>query len=378
MEKFAVDPNTGSPGRTSAIDLKALSASELEDFLKNLGYPIYRARQIYRWIYARGVNDLADMTDVPAALRSRLEEIAVISCIVERDSHESKDGTIKTLFSIASGRSIETVLIPDFDAEGETKRTTACVSSQVGCAMACSFCATGQMGFQQQLSSGEIFDQVYQTNKLALRRYDRPLSNVVFMGMGEPMLNYGAVSDSIEKITNKNGLAMAARRITVSTVGLAGQIRRFADDNPGCNLAVSLHAPTDEKRRAIMPVNRKAKTDLSALRSAIQYYVEKTKRPITYEYCLFEGFNDSMEDARNLARLSHWAPSKVNLIMYNPVAGVRFSRSDEATVDSFAGILVSLGVTVTVRRSRGQDIAAACGQLAIHSQASRSETPGAP
>lgn len=368
MERFAADQPTGPLKKTASVDLKALSARELEDFVSDLGYPGYRGRQIYRWLYARGAHDLESMTNLPADLRSGLEKIAIISCIEERTSHESEDGTIKTLFSISSGNSIETVLIPDFDANGKPKRMTACVSSQVGCVMACSFCATGRMGFQQHLSSGEIFDQVYRTNELALRRYDRPLSNVVYMGMGEPMLNYRAVRDSIEKITNKNGLAMAARRITVSTVGLAGQIRRFADDNQGCNLAVSLHAPTDEKRSAIMPVNRKAKTDLSALRDAIRYYVKKTKRPVTYEYCLFESFNDSIEDARNLARISQWASSKVNLIMYNPVPGVRFSRSDEATVDLFVGILASLGVTVTVRRSRGQDIAAACGQLAIDSR----------
>jgi len=349
------------------LDLKSLSAQELEDFLNSLGYPAYRGRQIYRWLYASGVNDLEAMTDLPASLRSRLEEVALISCIEERISRESKDGTTKTLYRIASGKSIETVLIPDFDANGKPRRMTACISSQVGCALACSFCATGQMGFQQHLSSGEIFDQVYCTNELALSRYEKPLSNIVFMGMGEPMLNYRAVSDSIEKITNKNGMAMAARRITVSTVGLATQIHQFADDNPGCNLAVSLHAPTDKKRSAIMPVNRKAKTNLAALRASIQYYVEKTKRPVTYEYCLFEGFNDSIKDARDLARIARWAPSKVNLIMYNPVEGVPFSRSDEATVDSFVEVLVSLGVTVTVRRSRGKDIDAACGQLAIHS-----------
>lgn len=232
--------------------------------------------------------------------------------------------------------------------------------------MDCSFCATGKMGFHQNLSSGEIYDQVFLANQLAHERYARSLTNIVFMGMGEPLLNFQAVCDSVKKIASKNGLGMAPRRITISTVGLAGKIRKLADQELKTNLAVSLHAPTDEKRSSIMPINRKEKTDLKALRSSIEYYYEKTKRRVTYEYCLFKDFNDSTEDAIRLSSIVQWAPSKVNLIMYNPVEGVRFERSTEEAVHLFVRELVKRRVRVTVRKSRGKDIAAACGQLTLN------------
>ena len=348
------------------VDLKTLAAAELEQFIVDLGLPAYRGRQIYRWMYALGVSEFESMSDLPATLRSRLEQVAFISSLTFKKSQESSDGTIKSLYQINSGKAIETVLIPDFDSDRQPKRMTACVSSQVGCAMDCSFCATGKMGFHQNLSSGEIYDQVYCINQLAIERYGKSLTNIVFMGMGEPLLNFQAVCDSVQKISSKNGLAMAPRRITISTVGLADQIKKLADQSLKTNLAVSLHAPSDKKRSSIMPVNRKAKTDLRALRSAIKYYSEKTKRRVTYEYCLFKDFNDTTEDAIHLSEIAHWVPSKVNLIMYNPVDGVLFERSDDATVNEFVRELLKRRVRVTVRKSRGIDIDAACGQLALN------------
>ena len=256
------------------------------------------------------------------------------------------------------------MLIPDVQDDGTARRLTVCVSSQVGCAMGCAFCATGLMGFQQNLTSGEIFDQVAAMNRLAEERYGRRITNVVFMGMGEPLLNYDAVLKGVEALTHADGMGLAARRITVSTVGLARRIRQLADDETRFGLAVSLHAPEDAKRSSIMPVNRRAATDLDALKEAIQHYTGKTGRPVTYEYCMFAGFNDGADDARHLARVARWAPSKVNLIMYNPVEGLGFRRTSERDLNRFIQVLVDEGVRVTVRRSRGQDIDAACGQLA--------------
>ena len=346
------------------IDILSLSHNALNEYVSST-HPSFRTNQIYRWLWKQGVRSFDEMTNVPESLRNRLKEECTINSLELAKSQTALDGTIKLLFALRTGQHIETVLIPDLNSDGTASRLTVCVSSQVGCAMACSFCATGQMRFRQNLTSGEIVDQVLIINKLALEHYDSRVTNIVFMGMGEPLLNYDAVLDSIEKLTSPEGMDLAARRITVSTVGLAGRIRQLADDETRFNLAVSLHSPFDEKRSSIMPVNRKAKTDLKSLMQAIQYYTSSTKKAITYEYCMFEGFNDSIADARELARLVKQAPSKVNLIMYNPVEGLGFQRSSEKCLNDFISCLVRERVTVTVRRSRGQDIDAACGQLAV-------------
>jgi 23S rRNA (adenine2503-C2)-methyltransferase len=347
------------------INLKSLSRSGLEQFASDQGQPAYRGRQLFRWFYARGAASFAEMTDLPRAFRERLEAAATIESPALTQLQTASDQTAKGLFTLASGRMVEAVLIPDIDADGAAKRLTVCVSSQVGCAMGCSFCATGLMGFQQNLTPGEIFDQVWAMNALAMERFGKRITNIVFMGMGEPLLNYDNVLTAIEAITHEDGFGLSPRRITVSTVGLARRIRQLADDETRFNLAVSLHAPTDEKRSSIMPVNRAAATDLAALKGAIQHYTSRTGRPITYEYCMFQGYNDTDSDARHLAKVVQWAPSKVNLIMYNPVEGLGFKRSSEEQLNRFIRILVDAGVTVTVRRSRGQDIDAACGQLAV-------------
>lgn len=347
------------------IDVKSLARDELEAFVVDLGLRAYRGRQLFAWLYGKGATSFKEMTDLPRDFRDRLEEIAFIGRIEPSRLQTAKDETVKALFPLSTGRHVETVLIPDVAANGSANRLTVCVSSQVGCAMGCSFCATGTMGFQQNLTCGEIFDQAFYMNRLALERYGRPITNVVFMGMGEPLLNYDAVMRSIDALTHPDGLGMAPRRITLSTVGLARRIKQLADEELGINLAVSLHAPTDAKRSSIMPVNRAAATDLTALREAIEYYAATTGRRITYEYCMFHGFNDSEEDALRLADVAAWTPSKVNLIMYNPVGGLDFHRTPEHRLDAFIRVLVRKGVLVTVRRSRGQDIDAACGQLAV-------------
>ena len=357
-------PNLIRSGPTR-VNLKALGSAELEGFMVELGQARFRGRQLFSWLYGKGVSDFEAMTNLPAALRSMLTERAVVPTIAFVQTQTASDGTIKALTRLPSGRHVETVLIPDLDADGSASRLTVCVSSQVGCAMGCGFCATGQMGFHQNLVAGEIYDQVRLMNDVAISQFGRRVTNVVFMGMGEPLLNYDHVLRATQILTHPDALGMAPRRITVSTVGLARRIRQLADDQTRFKLAISLHAPSDEKRSSIMPVNRSERTDLSALREAVTYYAGKTGQRVTYEYCMFEGFNDSDEDARRLAAVAHWAPSKVNLIMYNPVQGLEFQPTPEHRLNAFIRVLVRSGVTVTVRRSRGQDIAAACGQLAV-------------
>ena len=351
-----------------------MSPAALEAFAEGMGQPRFRGRQLFRWMWARGADSFEAMTDLPKAFRERLSAETTLGTPEITTLREAKDGTLKALLTLTSGRQVETVLIPDFDEDGDARRMTVCVSSQVGCAMACSFCATGTMGFRQNLDAGEIAAQVLYAGQLSQERFGRGVSNVVFMGMGEPLQNMQNVLGAIEVMTHPEGLGLSPRRITVSTVGLARRIRELADRGVKFGLAVSLHAPFDAKRSSIMPVNRSEATDLTALKDAIRYFTQKTGSRVTYEYCMFEGFNDSEADARELARVSAWAPSKVNLILYNPVEGLGFRRSDEEVLNRFVRVLVSKGVIVTVRRSRGQDIDAACGQLAV--KAEGAGTPG--
>jgi 23S rRNA (adenine2503-C2)-methyltransferase len=315
-------------------------------------------------MYGKGVSTFEEMTDLPLALRQQLAESATLDALESVTESTSKDGTTKTLHRLSSGLTIETVLIPDLKPDGRPNRLTVCVSSQVGCAMGCTFCATGRMGFKENLSIGEIVDQVLLMDHKARSVYGTGITNVVFMGMGEPLMNYRNVLSAIAVITHPDSIGLSPKRITLSTVGLAKMIRKLADDDVRFNLAISLHAPIDSKRSEIMPVNRSAQTDLTALRSAVQYFYTTLKRPITYEYCMLRGFNDQPEDAEALAAVAAWAPSKVNLIMYNTVEGSGFESTDEVALNRFIRALVDRGVRVTVRRSRGQDIDAACGQLA--------------
>ncbi len=350
---------------TPLPNLLSLGRADLARVVKQAGQPSFRTDQLVRWIWNRRAASVDEMDNLPKKLRAHFDAHFRLELPTITRLQRATDRTIKALIRLDSGRQVETVLIPDFDDDGAAKRLTVCVSSQVGCAMACSFCATGTMGFHQNLTPGEIANQVTAMDALAHEHFGAGVTNVVFMGMGEPMLNLANVVAALDLMTSDDAIGLTAKRITVSTVGLARRIRDFADLNLKVRLAVSLHAPDDVKRSRIMPVNRSEATDLTALREALQHYYRTTGLPITYEYCMFAGYNDGENDARALARVSGWVPSKVNLIMYNPVEGLDFQPSDEATLDRFLGILASKRITVTVRRSRGQDIDAACGQLAI-------------
>lgn len=356
-------------------DLKSLSKEELKEFCKELGLPRFRADQIFQWLYQKGASSFDEMTNLSKDLRSKLDEVATINRITLADQQQSRDGTIKFLFKLedeGKDYKVEAVMIPDFYPDGVPKRLTVCVSSQVGCVFGCAFCATGKMGFFRNLSHGEVVDQVQFINSVTEELYDKKITNIVYMGMGEPLHNYKTVVNSASIITDPLSIELSPKRITVSTVGLTKQIKQLADDEEKFNLAISLHAASDDKRDEIMPIN--SSMNLESLEEAVKYYYDKTERNITYEYLLFDDFNDSPQDARNLAKIVKWAPSKVNIIMYNNVAGVALQRAREDKLDNFLKELIRNDVRATVRRSRGDDIDAGCGQLAIREGAERGKT----
>ncbi|MFA5669038.1 MAG: 23S rRNA (adenine(2503)-C(2))-methyltransferase RlmN [Balneolaceae bacterium] len=356
-------------------DLKSLTKSELFEFCKELGLPRYRTDQIFQWLYEKGASNFEEMTNLPKDLRAKLDEIAIINRIELTQQQRSTDGTIKFLFTLrdeGQDFKIEAVLIPDFFPDGVADRLTVCVSSQVGCVFGCAFCATGKMGFFRNLSHGEIVDQAQYINEIALAEHGKKITNIVYMGMGEPLHNYKSVIESASIICDPLGIGLSPKRITVSTVGLTKQIKKLAEEEQQVNLAISLHAASDDKRDKIMPINNSM--DLEMLKESVTYYFQNTKRPITYEYLLFDEFNDTSEDARNLAKIVKWVPSKVNIIMYNNVAGVALHRAREERLDNFLKELVRNDVRATVRRSRGDDIDAGCGQLAIREGAPRGKT----
>ncbi len=349
----------------SKKDLKSLNSDDLAEFLEGLGLASYRSDQVYQWLYQKGASTFDEMTNLSKDLRSKLDELAEISRMTVFSRQESKDGTMKFLFQLddPNDYKVEAVLIPDFYDDGVANRLTVCVSSQVGCMFGCSFCATGKMGYFRSLTHGEIVDQVQIINEIAEERYGKKITNIVYMGMGEPLHNYKAVVESARIISNPLGIDLSPRRITVSTVGLTKQIKQLADEETGVNLAISLHAADDEKRNKIMPINESL--NLEQLEEAVKYYFMQTQKPLTYEYLLFDEFNDTPQDAHNLIKIAQWVPSKVNIIMYNNVAGVALRRAREERLNKFMKTLTNAGVTATVRRSRGDDIDAGCGQLAI-------------
>jgi 23S rRNA (adenine2503-C2)-methyltransferase len=353
-------------------DLKTLDRSGLDAFCTSLGMPRYRSGQLFQWMYQKGVSDFAEMTNLSKELREKLQEVAWIRPISLHQKQVSRDGTTKFLFNLHDERRVEAVLIPEFFPDGVADRLTVCVSSQVGCVFGCAFCATGKMGFFRNLEAGEIVDQITAINNHAVELYGKKITNIVYMGMGEPLHNYQAVMLSTEFLTDKLGLELSPRRITVSTVGLTKQIIQIADEQRQFNLAISLHAASDDKRDKIMPINDTL--DLAALKESLQYYHQKTEKPVTFEYLLFDGFNDQPEDARNLAGITRWLPSKVNIIMYNNVAGFEMQRAKEDRLDTFMAKLTREGARATVRRSRGDDIDAGCGQLAIREGQPRGKT----
>ena len=317
----------------------------------------FRAKQVYEWLWKKSCVSFNDMSNISKELRAKLDENFVINAIKINNSQFSADKTIKNSFILHDNHLIEGVLIPT------AGRMTACVSSQVGCSLTCKFCATGYMERKRNLNPDEIYDQVVLINQQSIENYGQPLSNIVYMGMGEPLLNYKNVLDSVEKITSEEGLNMAAKRITVSTAGIAKMIKKLGDDQVKFNLALSLHAANDEKRDTIMPINEQ--NSLKALAEALKYYYAKTKNPVTYEYIVFDGFNDTLQDAAELARFCKHLPCKVNIIEYNPIAFADFLNAGEDKIEAFADYLRGQGVNTHLRRSRGKDIDAACGQLAI-------------
>jgi len=338
-------------------DIRRLTLEQLRDELVSMGEKPFRARQVYEWLWQRSCTDFEAMSNLSKPLRDRLKERFVIHAVNVHRSQHSTDGTVKSSFVLYDGNLIEGVLIPADD------RMTACVSSQVGCSLTCKFCATGYMDRKRNLNADEIYDQVVLIGRQAQEQYGQPLTNIVYMGMGEPLLNYANVLASVERITAADGLNMAAKRITVSTAGIAKMIRRLGDDQVRFNLALSLHAANDRKRNEIMPIN--AQNSLKALAEALKYYFAKTKNPVTYEYIVFHGFNDELTDAQELAAFCKHLPCKVNIIEYNPIAFADFRNAEADKIERFAEYLRSKGIVTNVRRSRGKDIDAACGQLAV-------------
>lgn len=332
------------------------SRAELEAWFKERGEPAFKGRQVYDWLWKRQARDFHDMTNLSKALREELVAAFEIPGLRTDVTQVSSDGTIKSRFRLVDDHLIESVLIP----VPEEKRFTACVSSQVGCSLTCSFCATGQMKRMRNLRAHEIVDQFIQVNMQSEAHFGHPLTNVVYMGMGEPLLNYAEVMESV-RILNKE-MEFGIKRITISTAGIAKMIDKLTEEDVRFNLALSLHAADDSKRNTIMPINES--NNLEALIQSLTQFYNKTKNKITFEYIAFDRFNDTLQDARHLAELCRHFPVKINIIEYNPIEGFDGRKSGEDRLEIFASYLQNKGIPVTIRRSRGKDIDAACGQLA--------------
>lgn len=337
-------------------DIRDLSIDELNEAIVALGEKKYRAKQIWEWLWKKGINSFEQMSSLPIDFRLKLKENFEFKSIAVDAVVRSQDKTVKLCFVTEDGQKIEGVLIPS------STRTTACISTQAGCPLGCKFCATGQYGFQRNLTTGEIFDQVMMLNMLSQTEHNKPLSNIVIMGMGEPFLNYEATYRAIQQITSPEGLGMSPKRLTLSTSGIIPEIIRFADEDCGVQLAISLHSANQTYREEIMPIAKKY--PLADLIKALKYYHEKTNERITLEYLLMEDINDTINDAQELAQFCKNFPVKINLIAYNEVEGIPYKKPAPETVSDFASFLESKNLIVNVRRSRGNDINAACGQLA--------------
>ena len=346
-------------------NIRALSLPELSEQLAGFGEKKFRAKQVYEWLWQKNAHSFDEMTNLSLSLRDVLNENYFIDAITLDEQQVSNDRTIKCVFNVGTGKIMEGVLIPT------KSRMTACISSQVGCSLACKFCATGKLKLLKNLTAGEIVDQVVYLKNQASERYDQNLSNIVYMGMGEPLLNYNNVLKSTEIITSPEGLGMSPKRITISTAGIAKLIKRLGDDEVKFNLALSLHAANDQKRDQIMAINET--NNLEALADALKYFYGKTGTRVTYEYIIFKDFNDEIADARELAAFCKHVPCKVNIIEYNPIDDGEFKQADTKKVDAFAAFLEERNIIVNIRRSRGKDIDAACGQLANKNQLSKGE-----
>ncbi|MFT5918122.1 MAG: 23S rRNA (adenine2503-C2)-methyltransferase [Bacteroidia bacterium] len=337
-------------------DIRKVTSEQLVSFFEENGEKKFRAKQVQEWLWKKSARSFEEMTNLAKSTREMLQENFVLNPVEVDDFQKSNDGTLKSAFKLHDAHLVEGVLIPT------ESRMTACISSQVGCSLTCKFCATGYMDRKRNLDAAEIYDQVVAIANQAKENYGMNLSNIVYMGMGEPLLNYANVLKSVELITSPEGLGMSPKRITVSTAGVAKMIIKLADDDVKFNLAISLHAANDKKRNQIMPINES--NSLDALRDALKYFFNKTKSPVTYEYIVFNNFNDTLQDAEELYQFTKHLPCKVNIIEYNPISEADFKNTGEDKLDEFASYLRKKGVNVQVRRSRGKDIDAACGQLA--------------
>ena len=340
----------------SKKDIRSLTELEFKDILISNSFKPYRAKQVFHWLWNKSIYSFSEMKNLPDDLISFLENNFVINNIRVHKMQKSSDGTIKNAIKLFDGLVVECVLIPTKD------RITACVSSQVGCSLNCKFCATARLKRMRNLNPDEIYDQVVLIRRQAKEFFKRSLTNIVFMGMGEPLMNYNNVLKSIDKITSKSGLGMSPKRIVVSTSGVPKIIKKMADDKVKFKLAVSLHSAVNETRTSIMPFNEKM--NLDELAEAMQYWYAKTKNIITYEYVVWKGINDKKEDINALIKFCKKAPSKVNLIQYNSIDDPNFVQASKIILEDYIRLLTSNKIKATIRRSRGQDIDAACGQLA--------------
>ncbi len=338
-------------------DIRSLSLAGIEGFFREKNEKSFRARQVYEWIWKKTCRSFDEMTNLSRENRQLLEEHFCFPVLQEEKELRDLDGTVKSTFRLPDGTLVESVLIP------ADNRTTACISSQAGCALACRFCATGILGFRRNLTFTEIFDQVVLLKRQSEKYFGKPLSNIVYMGMGEPLMNYDEVLKSIEKITSEESLGMSPQRITVSSVGIPAMIRKMADDKVRFHFALSLHAATNAKRDQIIPINKKH--PIQELTEALKYYHTKTGKRFTIEYILFKDFNDGLEDAKALALFCKSFPVKINLIAYNPVEKSGFSQSTPEKTRAFREFLENKNMVINERKSRGKNIDAACGQLAL-------------
>ena len=335
-------------------DIRDLTLEDLTQLFKELGEPAFRAKQVHQWLWQKGALSFEEMSNLPKSLREKLQENFNFHITTILTAQKSMDGTIKVAFQLHDGSKIEGVLIPT------SSRTTACVSSQVGCSLDCKFCATGYLKRERNLTAAEIVDQVRLINQLAEENYGKKLDNIVYMGMGEPLLNYANVMRSVELITSPEGMGMSPSRITLSTAGIAKMIMKLADDGCRTHLALSLHSANNQKRSEIMPINDS--NNLEMLAEALSYWYEKTGVRPTLEYTVIAGVNDGVQEEVELATFARKFPSKINLIEYNPISLADFQPTSR--LDAFAKALEARKLIVNVRRSRGKDIDAACGQLA--------------
>ncbi|MEM0995995.1 MAG: 23S rRNA (adenine(2503)-C(2))-methyltransferase RlmN [Bacteroidota bacterium] len=342
---------------SSLPNIRAFDQTQLKEWVSEVGEKSFRARQIYEWIWKKNAGSFEEMSNLSKGLRAKLNTHFSLGKITVADRQRSADGTIKFGFRLDNGEMVEGVLIPT------EKRITACVSSQAGCSLSCKFCATGFLDLKHNLRAYEIYDQVDIIRKASEAEYGRPLTNIVYMGMGEPLLNYRNVLQSIRMITSADGMGMAPKRITVSTAGIAKMIRRLGDDGVRFEFALSLHAANDAKRSEIMPIN--AHNSLEALGEALRYFYEKTRTRVTYEYIIFQDFNDGLKDAEELFQFCQVIPCKVNIIEYNPIDNAGFRNTSGNRMYRFKDYLENKGVIVNIRRSRGRDVDGACGQLAL-------------